>query len=106
PGGDRLPRLRAFCHKKSRPGSRAASLVGPYPCCLRLEVLELREGVVPEGDLLAVTADHVLGEERDLAAAVGGIDHEVGHREAGGVAAERLDDLEARLDRRAEVRDA
>src|SRR2546421_311909 len=60
-------------------------------------------GVVPEHDGVIGERLDVLGEQRDLATAAGGVDHEVGHGEPGGPAAQRPDDLESLFDGRAEV---
>src|SRR5690606_14148405 len=67
----------------------------------RVPVLSPR--VVAEHDLARGDALDVLGEQRDLAAAAGCIDHEVRDAQPAGPAAQRADDLEALLDGRAEV---
>ena len=61
---------------------------------------------VAEHQVVAVAAEHRIGQQRDLAAAARRVDDVVRHRVAGGMAAQLRDDLEALLDRRAEVRRA
>jgi hypothetical protein len=58
---------------------------------------------VAEQEVVAVAAEEVVGRERHLAAAAGQVDDEVRHGVAGRVAAQAADDLQAALDRRAEV---
>ena len=59
--------------------------------------------VVAQDDLLGGLGDDVLGHDRGLAAAARGVHHEGGHAEAGGVAAQAFDDLDALADGGAEV---
>lgn len=53
--------------------------------------------VVAQDDLLGGLGDDVLRHDRGLAAAARGVHHEGGHAEAGGVAAQAFDDLDALL---------
>src|SRR5207247_11121600 len=59
--------------------------------------------VVLEHDRLVADRLHVLGQERDLATAPRRVDYEMGHGEPRGPSAQRSDDLQALLDRRAET---
>jgi hypothetical protein len=58
---------------------------------------------VAQDDLVVRVADQVVGHDRDLAAAAGGVHDVLRHGIAGGVAAQALHDLDALADRRAEV---
>src|SRR5438034_1920688 len=59
--------------------------------------------VVLEHDCLVADRLHVLGQERYLPAASRRVDHEMGHGEPRGPPAQRTDDLQALLDRGAEM---
>src|SRR5439155_174757 len=59
--------------------------------------------VLLEHDCLVADRLHVLGQERDLPAASRRVDHEMGHGEPRGPPAQRSDDLQALLDRGAEM---
>ena len=61
---------------------------------------------VAQQQIVAVAADDRIGHQRDLAAAARRVDRQSRHRIARGVAAQRRDDLEPLLDRRAEMRRA
>src|SRR6185437_4182789 len=58
---------------------------------------------IGEQQIVAIAADDVIGQQRNLAAAAGRIDDKLRHGVAGGVAAQPPNDFEALLDRGAEV---
>ena len=58
---------------------------------------------IPEQQIVAVAADHGIGQHRDLAAAARRVDDVVRHCIAGRVAAQLRDQLETLVDRRPEV---
>src|ERR1041385_394092 len=59
--------------------------------------------VVLEHDRLVGDRLHILGQERDFPTAPRRVDHEMGHGEPRSPPAQRSDDLQALLDRRAEM---
>src|SRR3546814_2752415 len=99
-------------HRSSRrasaglPALRAAFLAGPRLADGRLVGTDLAAGIgiaidtafeVAQQQVVAVAPDDVVGQQGDLAAALGRVDHVLRHGIAGGVAAQALDDIDALL---------
>ena len=70
------------------------------PC---LGILENFTFVIPDHDFFVVVIQNVTGINRHFTTAAGGVDDELRHSITGGVAAQRLNDVEAFGDRRAQM---
>src|SRR5205814_7310333 len=73
-------------------------------CAVRgLRILEDFPLEIAEDNAIDISLEDVLGIDGNLSAAAGGVDHELGHSIAAGVAAQAANNLNAFADARAEM---